>query len=120
MARAAGDGPLKVPVPADAPLRREWLLVCDAPDYPACLTGWEHPGQKARADSERRFETLWTVDPRAVRDAAGICAQLTHEFLPGLERPLTDMSAGAPTEASADLRRAAGLLNRMVGYLDER
>ncbi|MGH3357784.1 MAG: DICT sensory domain-containing protein, partial [Nocardioidaceae bacterium] len=29
-----GDGPLRVPVPARAALRREWVLVCDASDYP--------------------------------------------------------------------------------------
>lgn len=113
-----GATPLTVPVPAAAPLRREWVLVCDAPDYPACLAAWEHPGQEQVPDADRRFEALWTVDPRAVRDAARICTQLTQTFAPMLGRRLPDLSAGTPAEASADLRRATGLLTRMLGYLD--
>jgi MerR family transcriptional regulator, light-induced transcriptional regulator len=62
----------EVPVPDDAPLQREWMLVCDADDYPACLAGWEIPGQRVTRDADRRFEVLWTVDPRTVRDAAQI------------------------------------------------
>src|SRR6185295_18728466 len=29
-----GPAPVRVPLPADAPARREWTLVCDSPDYP--------------------------------------------------------------------------------------
>lgn len=115
-----GDRPLHVPVPADAPMRREWVLICDAPDHPACLTGWEQPDRANGPDSDRRFETLWTVDPPAVRDAARIAAQLTETFAPGHGRPLVQALALNPPPASADLRRAASLLNRMVGYLERR
>lgn len=111
--------PVTVPVPADAPLRREWALVCDAPDYPVCLAGWEHPGQEAVTDADRRFETLWTVEPRAVRDAAQICRRLAQVFAPALDRPLAGLLGGTPSVASADLRRATGLLTRMIGYLDQ-
>ena len=34
-----------VTLPADAPMRREWAVVCDAPDLPVVLTAWELPGQ---------------------------------------------------------------------------
>ena len=45
--RSPQSGPLaEIPIAEDSPLRREWALVCDAPDHPACLAGWEHPGQK--------------------------------------------------------------------------
>ncbi|MGI8578452.1 MAG: DICT sensory domain-containing protein [Nocardioidaceae bacterium] len=117
-AAALHDSPLTVSVPSDAPLRREWALVCDSPNYPACLAGWERPAEQAVSDANRRFETLWTVDPRAVRDAARICAQLAEAFCPDLDRRLSDLLTGTPSRASADLRRAAGLLNRMVGYLE--
>jgi MerR family transcriptional regulator, light-induced transcriptional regulator len=111
-------GPLhEVPVPGNAPLQREWMLVCDAGDYPACLAGWEIPGQRAAHDADRRFEVLWTVDPRAVRDAAQICAQLTHAFAPTTARSLS-MPTDLPPAAGADLRRSVGLLNRMVGYVE--
>lgn len=113
-----GDTPLQIPMPANAALRREWMLVCDASDYPACVTGWEYPGQNAATDSERRFETIWTVDPQAVREAARICARLADSYAP-TESPLTQMlSDDNPPTASQDLQRADGLLNRTLGYLD--
>jgi DICT domain-containing protein len=110
--------PLTVRIPADAPLRREWFLVCAAPDYPAFISGWEFPGQKGVPDAWRRFEVLWSVDPPAVRDAALICAQITRTLSPGLDPRPDDLPAGAPP-ASADLHRAIGLFNRMASYLDK-
>lgn len=110
--------PVKVPLMADAPARREWILVCDSPDYPACVTGWEFPGQPQAADAGRRFEVIWSVDPQVVRDATVICAQLARSARPGLG-PLLDALPTEPSApASADLRRAAGLLTRMTGYLE--
>lgn len=111
-------GPVKIAVPADAPLRREWTLVCEAPDYPACVTGWEFPGQQDTADAARRFEVLWSIDPRVVRDAATICAGLARALWRGADRLLRDLPADPPPPASADLRRAVGLLSRMTGYLE--
>lgn len=115
---ANGGTPTLVRVPENAPLQREWLLVCDAPDYPACVTGWELPGQDGIPDAERRFETLWTVEPDAVRDASRICAGLVETFLPAADLALGDRLTGTPAPASPDLRRAQSLFNRMVGYLD--
>ena len=114
-----GASPLTVRLPADSPLRREWFLVCAAPDYPAFVSGWEFPGQQATPDAARRFEVLWSVDPPAVQDAALICAQLARTLSPGLDRPLGDLPAGSPPPASADLHRAIGLFNRMASYLDQ-
>ncbi len=118
--------PLRVQLPDDAPLRREWLLVCDSPDYPACVTGWELPGQEGVPDAARRFETLWTVDPVEVRDAARICAGLADRFSadrfsadPARTERLGERLAGTPAQASPDLRRAQSLFARMVGYLDD-
>jgi MerR family transcriptional regulator, light-induced transcriptional regulator len=117
-AAAAMPAPWQVPVPADAPLRREWTLVCDATDYPACVTGWEFAGQEDKPDADRRFEVLWTVDPRAVRDAATICAQLAESWSPGLGPLLGRLPSEPVPTASADLQRAMGLLNRMTGYIE--
>ena len=44
--------PLTVRIPADAPLRREWFMVCAALDYPALISGWEFPGQKHVPDAQ--------------------------------------------------------------------
>jgi MerR family transcriptional regulator, light-induced transcriptional regulator len=112
--------PLTVRIPADAPLRREWFMVCAAPDHPAFVSGWEFPGQTGVPDTRRRFEVLWSVDPPAVRDAALICAQIARALSPGLGRLVGDLPDGTPPPASADLQRAIGLFNRMASYLDKR
>ena len=114
----AAGSPVKVPLPADAPLRREWTLVCEACDYPACVTGWEFPGQAGVRDAGRRFEVLWSVDPQVVRDAAAISARLARSLAPGLGAFLGDLPLDPPPPASPDLRRAIGLLTRMIGYLE--
>ena len=111
--------PVRVPLPAGAPARREWSLVCESGDYPACVTGWEFPGQRQAADAGRRFEVIWSVDPQVVRDAAMICTQLARSVRPGLD-PLLDRLPSEPAPpASADLRRAVGVLSRMTGYLEQ-
>jgi DICT domain-containing protein len=105
-----------VHLPEDAAMRREWVLVCDAPDLPACLTAWELPGQVRVRDADRMFEVVWTLEPAAVRDAARTCADLADALDPeGAPAPPVE-----PTrpEASSDLRRAAGLFARVVGYVD--
>jgi DICT domain-containing protein len=114
-----GSAPIRVPLPADAPARREWTLVCDSRDYPACVTGWEFPGLPQAADASRRFEVIWSVDPQVVRDAAVICAQLARSAHPGLGPLLDTLPSEPPAPASADLRRAAGLLTRMTSYLEK-
>ena len=115
---AADAAPVKVRLPADAPLRREWFLVCVARDYPAFVSGWEFPGQQGIPDAGRRFEVVWSVDPPVVRDAAMICARLARSLFPGLGHFEDDFLPGS-APASADLHRAMGLLNRMTGYLDK-
>jgi DICT domain-containing protein len=113
------DSPVTIRIPAHAPLRREWFMVCSAPDYPAFVSAWEIPGQAGIPDARRRFETLWSVDPAAVRDAALICAQIASGLSPGLDRLPDELPAGTPPPASADLHRALGLFNRMTSYLDK-
>ena len=62
-ARAAGI--TMVDLPPDAPMRREWAVVCDAPDHPAVLTAWELPGQSG--DPRPRAGLRVDVDRRAAR-----------------------------------------------------
>lgn len=109
---AALDGtrPVEVALPAQAPLNREWLVVCDAHDLPACLAAVELPG--------RRFEVLWSVDPRVVRDASLVSATLADHYRPGW-RAAGDMNLDEEVaEISEELRRASELFNRMLGYLE--
>jgi len=117
---APGESPVRVPLPGNAPLRREWLLVCDSPGHPACVAGWERPDQDVTSDPDRLFETVWSVDPRVVRDAARICAGLADSFLPDRGLGLDQRLGTAPISASADLQRATGLFDRLLGYVDTR
>jgi MerR family transcriptional regulator, light-induced transcriptional regulator len=111
-------GPLtEVPVSEKSPLRREWALVCDAPDHPACVAGWEHPGQDQRRDQDRVFEVLWSVDPQVVRSAARIGIGLAAAAAPELPGQLEARLSGEPGPSSADLRRASSLLERTLDYV---
>ncbi|CAN5475639.1 hypothetical protein BH10ACT10_BH10ACT10_03430 [soil metagenome] len=112
--------PIEVALPHGAPLNREWIVVCDAPDLPACLAAVERPGQDRVPDSRRRFEAVWTVDPRAVRHASRVAMALAEEYRPELIGAELAVPDDEPPTASADLRRASDLMNRMMGYLDER
>src|ERR1700742_1297401 len=107
----------EVAVPGDAPLRREWTLVCDAPDTPACVAAWERPRQDHPRDRDRMFETLWSVDPQVVRTAARIGAGLAAGTLPQLPPLLAGRLSTEPAPSSADLRRASGLIERTFDYL---
>jgi DICT domain-containing protein/predicted DNA-binding transcriptional regulator AlpA len=112
--------PIEVPLPVDAPLNREWLIVCDAPDLPACMAAIERPGQDDAHDSRRRFEAVWSVDPRAVRYASRVAAMLADDYRPEWRTEDNVGLDGEPPSASGDVRRASDLLNRMMSYLDAR
>ena len=106
-----------VHLPEEAPMRREWSLVCDAPDYVAALAAWELPGQDDVPDRDRLFESVWTLEPRAVRDAARVCARLADVLAPAADHDWHDLDAPAP-EPSDDLRAATSLFHRLVAYVD--
>jgi hypothetical protein len=68
-------------------------------------------------DADGRAEVIWTADPQVTRDAADVCAQLARSVRPGLGPRLAALPSEPPPPA--DLRRAAGLLSRMTGYLEK-
>ena len=114
-------GPVaEIPIAEGSPLQREWALVCDAPDHPACLAGWEHPGQKTWADPDRTFEMVWSVDPQVVRSAARIGAGLAAAAAFEIPAPLRARLDADAEASSADLRRASGLMERTFDYLSRR
>ena len=102
--------PVEIALPPQAPLNREWRVVCDAHDLPVCMTAVELPG--------RRFEVLWSVDPRVVRDASRVAAALADQYRPGW-RAAGYVEPGDDTPGvSSELLRASDLFNRMLGYLE--
>jgi len=111
-------GTTLVHLPDDAPMRREWVVVCDAPDYPAMLTAWELPGQSAVPDRKRLFEAIWTVEPAAVRAAARACAQVALQLGHTEAAPVLYELAENPPAPPVELLQATSLLNRVVAYLD--
>ena len=107
-----------VDLPGEAPMRREWVIVCDAPDYPAMLTAWELPGQSHVPDRLRLFEAIWTIEAGVVRDAARVCAHIAQQLGHPEGAPLLDELADDPARPPVGLQQAAALLNRVVAYVD--
>ncbi|GAA3811441.1 DICT sensory domain-containing protein [Nocardioides panacisoli] len=112
------DGPLRSGLDEDAPLRREWAVVCDAPDSTACLTAWELPGQSPVADRHRLFETIWTVDPAAVRDASRVAAAVAVSAGIAEARPLLYELAEPVAARTTSPAAVTALFNRVVAYVD--
>lgn len=111
--------PVEVPLATDAPLGREWSLVCDAPDYTACLSAWERPGQDDTPDAQREFETIWTVEPELVREAGRIALELAQRAGAELS-PVVARRLGEPAPASSgELRLVTALASRMVAYVGQ-
>ncbi|MFC6285212.1 DICT sensory domain-containing protein [Nocardioides sp. GCM10027113] len=102
----------------DAPMRREWTVVCDASDLPAMLTAFELPGQEGVPDRERLFEAMWTLEPRAVRDAARVCGRVAQAAGVAEATPLLYELAEEPPSLPLDPVGATTLFNRVVAYVD--
>jgi MerR family transcriptional regulator, light-induced transcriptional regulator len=75
--RPGADQPIQVPLAEDAPMRREWAVVCDSTDVPVVLTASELPGQQGRPERDRVFESIWSL--RCPRCCARVCARGRRE-----------------------------------------
>lgn len=111
-------GPVLVPLPPEEPLAREWAIVCDSVELPAALTAWELPGQLEVPDRERVFESMITVDPDAVRDAARVCARVAVRAGAGEATPALYDLADQPAPGAADLGAVSAMLSRVLSYVD--
>ncbi len=113
--------PVQIGLPDDAPMRREWTVVCDARDLPVALTGWELPGQSDVPDHKRLFEAMWTVDGSAVHDAARVCAAVAVQYAEEPTDKLLEAARSGPLQSrthTPDIAAVTGLFNRMVAYVD--
>jgi DICT domain-containing protein len=115
--REPDDAPIEVPIDRSDPLGREWSLVCDAPDYAACLSAWEPPGQEGVRDRERRLETIWSVEPAVVREAARISKGIAARSAPDLVAPIEERLDQTPPPSGEEFRLVSALTNRMVAYV---
>ncbi len=120
--RTAGSGPrpgpVLVPLPPEEPMAREWAVICDSVELPAALTAWELPGQLDIPDRERVFETMLTVDPAAVRDAARVCARVAQRAGAAEATPALYDLADQPGPEAADLASVSAMLGRVLAYVD--
>lgn len=116
--RTPGDGPIEVPVETKRPLAREWAVVCDTERYAVCLVGREPPFSSADAPSARRvFETVWSVDPAVVRDAARICVGMLPKLPAAVVGAAEERLEGEPIVPAGDqLRLAAAITSRTLAY----
>lgn len=116
--RTPRGGPVEVPIDRNHPLAREWTVVCCAEDHAVCLAAWEPPQTQASAEPDRIFETIWSVEPQVVWDAARVSAGIVADKRPGLidrVRSRLEIDPGRPAEDQ--LRLAAAITNRTLSYL---
>jgi len=98
-------------LPEDAPMRREWSVVCLGDDLTVVLSAWEKPGTGGK-----QYETVVSTDPTAVLDAARV--------LVGVARAHDTPVPGHVTERLRHPRPAGNdhaadrVLTRTLGYLD--
>ena len=112
-----GPSPLEVHVDRDHPLSQEWSVVCHGAGAAACLAGWEPPGQDDRADAEREFELIWTVDPELVHEAAQAAADIIAAAAPKVAARVRAAIGPPPPPSPPEVRSVAALARRMVAYV---
>jgi DICT domain-containing protein len=118
-APGGGNGvPAEVPLPADAPLLREWAVVVTAPSLSVALTAWEVPQAGPMSARERRFESIFTLDPAAVRTAAEVCvaaARAAGSVPSAMLTVLDEAVAAGPTSSHG----VDSLVARAFDYLQQ-
>lgn len=116
--RTPRRAPAEIPVERDHPLTREWAIVCDAEGHAACVAAWEPPASGTERPGQRHFETIWSVEPEVVREAARICVAIAATAIPALSgRVREELSARPAPPAPEQLRLAVAITNRTLSYL---
>ncbi|WP_372787808.1 DICT sensory domain-containing protein [Paraconexibacter sp.] len=119
--RKEAGAPVELPIGPEDALGNEWAVIVDAPGYAACLLAWEMPGVTEPGspnDMNRRFESLWTVDPFATRRAAQVAARLARRQDDEYGRQLEDLLADRPLAVEQPSPALTALTNRLVAYLE--
>ena len=115
--REPEGAPVEVPIDRSDPIGREWSLICDAPTFTACLSGWERPGQDSVRDLDRKFEMFWSVDPSLVREAAGVASSIVDDSSPRVGQRLREALPDGGQGPGVDAAVLTRLTNRMVAYV---
>ena len=115
--RVRERGVCELPLAGDAPLRREWAIVCEGERMSVALTAWEVGEPREVPDAARRFEAIWTVDPDAVRHVARAAAAQAAHVEPELIRTRARRLEAEPPPAPPDLQSVMALMGRCIAYL---
>ena len=121
-APGGGDGgSFEVPIDADDAMGNEWAVVVDAPGYAACLLAWEQPGHEFGGDvpdMDRRFESIWTIDPEVVRRATHVACALVGARDVALQERLESLLRDRPLATEQPAPALTALTNRILGLLE--
>lgn len=120
--RRPPGGPVEVPIAEADALGNEWAVIVDAPGYAACLLAWEQPGITEPGDEDdltRKFEALWTIDPRTTRRAAEVAARLAARADAELGDELDALLRDRPMAVEEPAPALTALTNRALAYVEE-
>ncbi len=120
--RHVEGGPSELPIAPDDALGNEWSVVVDAPGYSACLLAWEQAESETRggqSDGSRRFEAIWTMEPKVVREAATVAARLAGRVDADYGRKLEEMLVDRPLAVESPAPGLTALANRAISYLED-
>jgi MerR family transcriptional regulator, light-induced transcriptional regulator len=121
--RRSAGAPVELPIDRTDALGNEWALIVDAPGFAASLLGWEQPpgaGEPELPDGERRFESIWTLDPAATRRAALIATRMAGDIDAAVGAELEAWLADRPLALEQPVPALTALANRVVAYLEAR
>jgi DICT domain-containing protein len=118
--RTPPGGPVEVPIPPEDALGNEWAVIVDAPGYAACLLAWEHPSASGpgEGDMDRRYEALWTLDPRATRRASQIAARLVCRGDAAVGERFEALLRDRPLAVEEPSPALTALTNRALAYVE--
>ena len=114
--REPAHAPIEVPVAYEHELSREWTVIVCAPSA-SCLAAWELPEPGSVPDAARRFETIWSLEPAAVRAALRSAEGVLRLVAPAVASRLEGLLPASTPGASSELRFASDLAGRAFGYL---
>ena len=111
----------EIPVAEQAPIAREWAVLCDSPTFSACLVGRELPGAPVPGRASDRgpaFDAVWSVEPDVVREVARAAVGVAAGAVPQVFE-VTRARLGQPPVITHDVvRTMTTLTNRIIGTLD--
>jgi DICT domain-containing protein len=108
--RAPRGAPAEIPLATQSPVRREWAVVCVAPEYSACLAGWELP----LGGGGRCFEAVWTTDPVTAVAAMRVALAVARG---AVARQGTELLDAMSPRLAGDAATTVAVANRAIGYL---